>query len=489
MQPTSGPLWGTALALRDEQPITADTATPGVIAVGQDRHMSSLLITGAAVATVDASGTEHAQGFVLVRDGVVAAVGAGEPPAGVSADRIVDARGCLLTPGFVNTHHHLYQWATRGFAVDDGLFTWLTTLYPIWARLDATDVEAAARAGLARLALTGCTTTMDHHYLHPHDGGDQLSASIDAAHTVGLRFSPTRGSMDLGTSAGGLPPDSVVETIDTVLAATAEAVTRHHDTSAASMVRIGAAPCSPFSVTPDLLRETALQAADLGIRRHTHLAETADEEDFCAHTFGRRPVEVLDDLGWLGPDVWLAHCVHLSDSDIATLARTGSSVAHCPSSNARLGAGMARTRDLLDAGVGVGLGVDGAASSEQGSLADELRQMVYTARLRGGPDRMSARDALRAATIGGAACLGRSAEIGSLEVGKRADLALWDLTGLGHADLDDPVVALVIGPTPPLRLSTVEGRIVVEDGELRTTSQEQAVADLVTARRRLMARV
>ena len=450
--------------------------------------MSSLLITGAAVVTVDAAGTEHPRGFVLVRDGVIAEVGAGEPPAGTSADRVVDARGHLVTPGLVNTHHHLYQWATRGFAVDSGLFDWLTTLYPIWARLDATDVEAAARAGLARLALTGCTTSMDHHYLHPHDGGDQLAASIEAARTVGLRFSPTRGSMDLGNSAGGLPPDSVVETIDTVLTATADAVARHHDTSPGSMVRIGAAPCSPFSVTPDLLRQTAAQAAELGIRRHTHLAETADEEEFCARTFGARPVEVLEDLGWLGPDVWLAHCVHLSDSDIATLARTGSSVAHCPSSNARLGAGSARTRDLLAAGVNVGLGVDGAASSEQGSLADELRQMVYTARLRGGPDTMSARDALRAGTIGGATCLGRQEEIGSLEVGKRADLAVWDLRGLGHADLDDPVVALVIGPTPPLALSTVEGRIVVEDGELRTTSQERAVTDLVAARRRVLSR-
>ncbi|WP_432524558.1 8-oxoguanine deaminase [Kineococcus sp. SYSU DK006] len=450
--------------------------------------MPSLLITGAAVATVDAAGTEHAEGHVLVRDGAIAAVGAGQAPPGTVADRVVDARGHLVTPGFVNTHHHLYQWATRGFAVDEGLFDWLTTLYPLWALLRADDVEAAARAGLARLALTGCTTTTDHHYLHPREGGDQLAATIEAAATVGLRFSPTRGSMDLGASAGGLPPDSVVEDVEAVLTATADAVARHHDPSPSSMVRIGAAPCSPFSVTPELLRQTAAQAAELGIRRHTHLAETADEEEFCARTFGARPVEVLEDLGWLGPDVWLAHCVHLSDADIATLARTGSSVAHCPSSNARLGAGAARARDLLEAGVPLGLGVDGAASSEQGSLADELRQMVYTARLRGGPDAMSARDALRAATAGGAACVGRSAEIGSIEVGKRADLAVWDLRGLGHADLDDPVVALVIGPTPPLALTTVEGRVVVEDGQLRTTSEQRAVADLVAARRRVLAR-
>ncbi|MEZ0164869.1 8-oxoguanine deaminase [Kineococcus sp. LSe6-4] len=450
--------------------------------------MPTLLITGAAVATVDPSGTEHRRGFVVVDGGVVTAVGAGDPPAGTTADRVVDGRGHLLTPGFVNTHHHLYQWATRGFAVDAGLFEWLTTLYPVWARLEAPDVEAAARAGLARLALTGCTTTTDHHYLHPRDGGDQLAATVEAARTVGLRFSPTRGSMDLGASAGGLPPDSVVETVDAVLAATADAVARFHDPAPGAMVRVGAAPCSPFSVSPDLLRQTAAQAAELGIRRHTHLAETADEEEYCARTFGRRPVEVLDDLGWLGPDVWLAHCVHLSDADIATLARTGTSVAHCPSSNARLGAGIARTRDLLAAGVPVGLGVDGAASSEQGSLADELRQMLYVARAVGGPTAVSARDALRAATAGGATCLGRADEIGSIEVGKRADLALWDLTGLGHADLEDPVVALVVGPTPPLALSTVEGRVVVEGGRLRTTDVDRAVADLVAARGRVLDR-
>jgi len=452
--------------------------------------MSSLLITGAAIATVDPSGTEHATGHVQVTDGVVTAVGPGAPdPATIHpGTRVVEAGGHLLTPGLVNTHHHLYQWATRGFTPDDGLFTWLRTLYPLWARLQAEDVEAAARAGLARMALTGCTTTTDHHYLHPHGGGDHLAATIEAAATTGLRFSPTRGSMDLGQSAGGLPPDSVTETIDEVLAATADAVHRHHDPSPGSMVRIAAAPCSPFSVTTDLLRRTAEQAAELGIRRHTHLAETLDEEEFCAQAFGRRPVELLEDLGWLGPDVWLAHCVHLSDADIATLARTGSSVAHCPSSNARLGAGTARARDLMDAGVPVGIGVDGAASSEQGSLADEVRQVVYAARQRGGPEAMPVRDALRAATMGGATVLGRAGEIGSIEVGKRADLALWDLTGLGHADLDDPVVALVLGPTPPLALLTVEGRVVVEDGELRTTSEQQAVADLVAARRRLLAR-
>ncbi|WP_369055216.1 8-oxoguanine deaminase [Kineococcus terrestris] len=454
--------------------------------------MPSLLLTGAAVATVDAAGTEHATGHVLVDDGVVAAVGAGDPPPRLRerlpvGTRELDLRGHLVTPGLVNTHHHLYQWATRGFAVDSGLFDWLTTLYPLWAGLRAEDVEAAARAGLARLALTGCTTTTDHHYLHPRDGGDQLTATVEAARTVGLRFAPTRGSMDLGASAGGLPPDSVVEGVDAVLAATAEAVARHHAPSPGAMVRVGAAPCSPFSVSADLLRETAAQAAELGIRRHTHLAETADEEEFCARVFGARPVQVMEDLGWLGPDVWLAHCVHLSDADVAVLARTGSAVAHCPSSNARLGAGVARARDLLDAGVPVGLGVDGAASSEQGGLVDELRQMVYSARGRGGAAAMSARDALRAATAGGAACLGRD-DVGSLEVGKRADLAVWDLTGLGHADLDDPVVALVIGPTPPLRLLLVEGRVVVEDGELRTTSEQRAVADLVAARRRLLAR-
>ena len=450
----------------------------------------TLVLDGCAVSTVDSAGTEHARGHVVVSGGTIQAVGAGPAPASLTASlpaaSVLDASGCLATPGLVNTHHHLYQWATRGFAADAGLFDWLRTLYPVWARLDAEVTRAAATAGLARLALTGCTTSSDHHYVFPAGGEDLLAATVEAAAAVGLRFHATRGSMDLGESAGGLPPDSVVEDTDAALAATEDAVRRHHDPAPGAMVRVGVAPCSPFSVTTRLLTEAADLARRLGVRLHTHLAETLDEEAYCRATFGRLPVEHLDELGWLGEDVWLAHCVHLSGPSVARLAGTGTGVAHCPGSNARLGAGISPVRALLDAGVPVGLGVDGAASNEHGGMADELRNAAYWARLAGGPTALSTRDTLRLATAGGARCLGRAGEIGSLEPGKRADVALWRLDGPWHADIADPVTALVLGPPAPLALLLVDGRPVVSDGELRTVSVEAAARDLSAARRRLL---
>ncbi|HKG49508.1 MAG TPA: 8-oxoguanine deaminase [Actinomycetales bacterium] len=449
--------------------------------------MSALVVEGCAVATVDNANARYPDGHVVVTDGVITAVGPGPAPRTPDATH-VDGRGCLLTPGFVNTHHHLYQWATRGFAANNTLFEWLTTLYPVWAGLDADIVRAAATAGLARLAATGCTTTSDHHYVFPRDGGDVLDATVDAARSVGLRLTATRGSMDVGQSAGGLPPDNVVEDVDAVLKATAEAVARYHDASPGSMLRVAAAPCSPFSVSTRLLVEAAAQARELGVRLHTHLAETLDEETYCADRFGCTPVEHLDGLGWLGPDVWLAHCVHPGEAGVARLAATGTGVAHCPQSNARLGAGTAPVRAMLDASVPVGLGVDGAASNEQGALVDELRQAVYVARLSGGPTALAAHEALRLATAGGAAVLGRADEIGALRVGLRGDLALWRVDGPLHADLDDPVVALVLGPTPPLELLTVEGRPVVERGQVLTVDVEQVGRALLAARRRLLAR-
>ena len=439
----------------------------------------SLVIENCYVATVDAFGTEHASGHVVVSDGVIEAVGPG-PFTGLTARRI-DGTGCLLTPGFVNTHHHLYQWATRGYAQDATLFEWLTELYPVWARFDESIVEAAAAAGLGWLALSGCTTSSDHHYLFPRDGGDPLGATIAAAGRIGLRFHPTRGSMDLGQSQGGLPPDSVVESLDAILAASQTAVERYHDPSPAAMVRVGLAPCSPFSVTGDLLRESAALARSLGVRLHTHLAETLDEEDFCRTTYGCTPVEYLERLDWIGPDVWLAHGVHLSQAEIERIGGTGTGVAHCPSSNGRLGAGTAQARALLDAGGPVGLGVDGAASQEAGRLGDELRQALYASRSRYGPRSLSCRQALQMATIGGAACLGRADEIGSLEPGKLADLALWRVDGLGHAGIEDPVAALVLGTQPPLELLTVGGSIVVDRGELLTSSTDTLTADLRAA--------
>ncbi|UQU67063.1 8-oxoguanine deaminase [Couchioplanes caeruleus] len=426
-----------------------------------------IVIENAAVATVDAAGTEYADGHVVVGDdGRIVTVGPGHAGRSRGSVRRVDGTGCLVTPGLVNTHHHLYQWATRGLAQDETLFGWLTTLYPIWGRIDAETVGAAAGAGLGWLALSGCTTSMDHHYVFPRDGGDVLAAEIEAAQRIGLRFHPTRGSMDLGESQGGLPPDHVVEETDAALAATEAAVDRWHDPSPESLLRVGVAPCSPFSVTSRLMREAADLARRKGVRLHTHLAETADEEDFCREKFGCTPVEYAESLGWLGDDVWLAHGVHLDDAAVARLGATGTGVAHCPSSNARLGAGLARVRDLLDAGVPVGLGVDGSASQEAAHLGEELRQALYVARLRGGPAALTARESLRMGTMGGARCLGRQDDIGSLERGKLADLVLWRLDGLGHEGIDDKVAALVFGPAAPVELALVGGRPVVERGEL-----------------------
>jgi cytosine/adenosine deaminase-related metal-dependent hydrolase len=428
------------------------------------------VIEGCAIATVSPTG-EYEEGYLEVEGERIVALGPGSYH-GEPADTYLDGRGCLLTPGLVNTHHHLYQWATRGRAQQEDLFGWLIELYPVWARIDEEIVEAASAAGLGWLALSGCTTSTDHHYVFPPGAGDLLAASIAGCERIGLRFHPTRGSMDLGASAGGLPPDELVEETEAALIATEVAIDRFHDPSPGSMVRVAVAPCSPFSVTPKLMTEAAELARRKGVRLHTHLAETAGEEEYCLDRYGCTPAEYVDRLGWLGPDVWLAHCVHLGDPAVARLAETGTGVAHCPSSNARLGAGVARVRDLLDAGAPVGLGVDGAASQEAGQLGAELRQALLAARLRGGPAALDAREALALGTIGGARCLGREDEIGSLEVGKLADLALWRLDGLGHAGITDPVAALVFGPPAPLARLLVGGRTIVEDGVLQTADEQ-----------------
>jgi cytosine/adenosine deaminase-related metal-dependent hydrolase len=451
-----------------------------------------LVLDGATVVTMDGDLTEHSVGHVVVEGSRIAAVGPGRWTGAKSGEgspsRVVDARGCLLTPGLVNTHHHLYQWVTRGLAVDSTLFQWLTTLYPVWAGIDEETVGAAAAAGLGWLARTGCTTSMDHHYVFPRGAGDLLGAEIEAARTVGLRFLPTRGSMDLGVSRGGLPPDHVVEDLDAILEATGDAIDRFHDPSPESMLRIGVAPCSPFSVTPDLLREAAALARERGVRLHTHLAETTDEAAYCAEHLDTTPLGYMDSLGWLGDDVWFAHGIHFSDDDLTVLARTGSGVAHCPSSNARLGAGICRTRDLRAAGVRVGLGVDGAASNEASSMLEEARHALLFARATTGPEALTCRDALELATIGGARVLGWDDAIGSIEVGKQADLALWRLDGLAHADVVDPVAALVLGTTPPLALLLVAGRAVVEDDRLVTVTEKALTQGAVDAATRLLER-
>jgi cytosine/adenosine deaminase-related metal-dependent hydrolase len=382
--------------------------------------------------------------------------------------RRIDGRGKLATPGLVNCHHHLYQHATRGYAQQATLFEWLTALYPVWAHIDGEIVDAAARAALAALARSGCTTTTDHHYIFPRGAGDLLAVEIDAARAIGLRFHPCRGAMDLGQRRGGLPPDAIVEERDAILAACSDAIDRFHDPAPGAMVRIALAPTSPFSVTAELMAETAELARARGVRLHTHLAETDDEEEFCLERFGKRPLEYLDSLGWLGDDVWLAHCVHLDGGEAQRMGSTGTGVAHCPTSNGRLGAGIAPVAALLAAGAPVGLGVDGAASNECGELVDELRAALVVARASGGPTALTARQALELATRHGARCLGREDELGHLSVGALADVALWDLDEAGFAGIADPVAALAFGPTRHVDALLVGGELVVEDGELRT---------------------
>jgi cytosine/adenosine deaminase-related metal-dependent hydrolase len=453
--------------------------------------VSTVVLDGCAIVTMDGERAEHASGHIVVTGNRITAVGPGAAPdagaPGTGEVTRIDAAGCLATPGLINSHHHLFQWATRGMAADSTLFEWLTELYPVWARMDAEIVAAAAAAGLGWLAKSGCTTTMDHHYVFPRAGGDVLGATIAASASVGLRFHPTRGSMDLGASAGGLPPDDVVERRDEILAATQAAIERYHDPSPDSMLRVGVAPCSPFSVTAGLMTDAAELARRSGVRLHTHLAETSDEDDYCAERFGCTPVEYVDSLGWLGADVWLAHAVHLGDAAIPRLAAAGTGVAHCPSSNARLGAGICRTRALLDAGVPVGLGVDGSASNEASSLLGEVRQAALVARAAGGPQALSVRHALELATRGGARLLGREAEIGSLEPGKLADIALWRLDTLPHAGIADPVAALVLGTTPPVELLLVNGVPVVEHDRLVTAEEEHLAAAARDASRKLTA--
>jgi 8-oxoguanine deaminase len=442
--------------------------------------MSVTVIEGCAVATVDDERREHREGHLVVDGERIAAVGAGPAPAALAAraDRRIDAGGRLATPGLVNCHHHLYQWATRGYAQDATLFEWLVALYPVWQHLDAEVVDAAARAGLAALARSGCTTSTDHHYIFPRGGEDLLAVEIEAARAIGLRFHPCRGAMDLGRSAGGLPPDAIVEDRDAILAASAAAIDRFHDPAPGAMVRVALAPTSPFSVTRELMAETAQLARARGVRLHTHLAETDDEERFCLERFGVRPLQYLDDLGWLGDDVWLAHCVHLDEGECRRMGETRTGVAHCPTSNGRLGAGIAPVPSLLRAGAPVGLGVDGAASNECGELVDELRAALVLARVEAGPTALSVRQALELATRHGARCLGREDELGHLSPDALADIALWDLRGHAFAGIDDPIAALVLGPTRPVDLLLVGGRAVVEDGELRTADEALLEAGL-----------
>jgi cytosine/adenosine deaminase-related metal-dependent hydrolase len=430
------------------------------------------VLRGAWVVTMDDAGTEHEDGWVLIADGAIEDVGGGTP---AEADETVDLGGAVVTPGLVNTHHHLYQALTRAQAQEADLFTWLQTLYPVWAGIDAESEYTAARTGLAELAVSGCTTVFDHHYVFPRDASGLADALLRAANEIGVRLVFGRGSMDLGASLGGLPPDSLVEDIDRILEQT--------ELLASSGVDVAVAPCSPFSVTKELMRESAELARRLGVPLHTHLAETEEEEAYCRELYGCTPVEYLAELGWLADDVWCAHCVHLSPPEVQRFADTGTGVAHCPTSNLRLGAGVAPVRELLDAGARVGLGVDGSASNERSDLFLEVKQALLVARGRHGPAAMTAREALRLATRGGAGVLRRD-DIGSLESGRRADIAVWRTDGLELAGAVDRVAGLVLSAPHRVDRLYVDGQEVVRDGRLvRADEREIARQHRVQARR------
>ncbi|WP_442790536.1 8-oxoguanine deaminase [Nonomuraea sp. NBC_01738] len=432
-------------------------------------------------------GPEIESGHIQIDGDRIVALGPGPAPDLPGPVERIDGTGCLATPGLVNTHHHLYQWASQGLAQDATLFEWLVASYQVWSAMDAEVVHGAATAGLGYLALSGCTLSSDHHYVFPSGRGDLFAAEIEAARALGLRFHPARGSMDRGRSQGGLPPDVVVEDLDAILAATAEAIDAYHDPSFSSMLRVAVAPCSPFSASGRLMTESAELARARGVRLHTHLAETLDEDEHCLEQFGLRPADYMEKLGWLGPDVWFAHTVHLSDSDIEKFAATGTGSAHCPSSNGRLGAGIARVAEMLRRGVNVGLGVDGNASSELTTLSGEMRQALLFQRAAHGPTSLTARQALELATMGGARNLGRQDELGSLEAGKLADIALWRTDDPFAAAVDDPVCALVFATRqPPLARLLVGGTTVVENDELRTVDQDAAGRAGAEAHRRLM---
>ncbi|MEW9921493.1 8-oxoguanine deaminase [Marimonas sp. MJW-29] len=433
--------------------------------------MTEILIKNAdVVVTMDDARRELAGADLRLVNGVIAEIGQGLETAG----EVILAGGCVVTPGLVNTHHHLYQSLTRAVPAgqDALLFGWLQALYPIWGRMTPEHFFVSAQVGLAELALSGCTLSSDHLYLYPN--GARLDDTIHAAAELGLRFHPTRGSMSIGQSAGGLPPDALVEDEAAILEDCQRVIDLFSDPAEGAMCRVGLAPCSPFSVSTDLMRETAHLARAKGVMMHTHLAENDEDVAYSLATFGCRPGQYAQDLGWVGPDVWHAHCVKLDPSEIALFAQTGTGVAHCPCSNCRLGSGIAPVRAMLDAGVRVGLGVDGSASNDAGNLVAEARQAMLLQRVARGADAMSAREALEIATRGGADMLGRP-DCGRLEVGKRADLAIWDVSGPASAGSWEPAALLLAGPTT-VRDLFVEGRQIVRDGQITTIDLQTLIA-------------
>ncbi len=437
------------------------------------------------MATCDPARTELSNGWVAIDGGLITGVGSGVAP---SASTTIDAAGCLVTPGLINTHHHLYQNLTRAFPpmTDSPLFGWLQSLYPLWSALDTESVYLSAWVGLAELALSGCTTSTDHLYVHPRGAGDLLSAEIEAARDLGMRFHPTHGSMSLSVKDGGLPPDDVVSSDDEILTAAEAAVARHHDRKHGAMVRVALAPCSPFSVTEQLMVRTAELAEKLDVRLHTHFAENAEDDAFSLATFGCRPTEYLERTGWCTDRTWVAHCVMPDSAEIDRLGRAGVGVAHCPSSNLILASGIAPVMALRAAGCPVGIGVDGSSSADSASMWLESRQALLLAKLRDGASAIRAREVLEMATTGGAACLGRTGEIGVIAPGAVGDLAIWDQTGPAHAGaVVDPIEAwLRCGPTGA-RHTIVAGRQVVSDGRLVSDRVDEILAAHTVEARRI----
>jgi cytosine/adenosine deaminase-related metal-dependent hydrolase len=437
--------------------------------------MPTLLLKHAGVlVTMDGMRREIVDGALLARDGVIAEVGpTAELPA--TADEVLDLSGHVVVPGLVNTHHHLCQNLTRAVpaASDATLFNWLKALYPVWARVGPEHIRLSATVGLAELLLSGCTTTSDHLYLFPN--GARLDDEIEAAREIGVRFHATRGAMSIGESAGGLPPDSLVEREDAILADCERAVARHHDPRRHAMTRVAIAPCSPFSVSRELMRDAALLARRLGVGLHTHLAENAEDVAYSLERFGMRPGDYAESLGWTGPDVWHAHCVALDGREIGLFARSGTGVAHCPCSNMRLGSGIAPIAAMLAAGVKVGLGVDGTASNDGASLIGEARQAMLLQRVAHGAEAMPARRALELATLGGAAVLGRD-DIGRLGAGMACDVAAFRTDTIAMAGAWDPVAALVLSGPHQAAAVVVDGRIVVREGRITTIELERVLA-------------
>lgn len=439
--------------------------------------MSSLLIKNAAIViTMDDEHRQIRNGGIFVKDNIIQQVGKNEDLP-QTADTVLDAKGLAILPGLINTHHHFYQTLTRAVpgAQNEELFDWLVRLYPIWGELDDEAVYVSTLTAMAELILSGCTTSSDHLYLYPNDA--TLGSQVRAAEEIGMRFTVTRGSMSLGRSKGGLPPDNVVQAEDTILIDCQNVIEKYHDPDEYSMLRVGLAPCSPFSVTTELLRQSALLARSYkNVTLHTHVAETKDEETFCMQRFGKRPAEYMKTVGWVGSDVWWAHSIYVNSDEIKMMAETGTGVAHCPSSNMRLGSGIAPVREMLDAGVKVGLGVDGSASNDSSNMLTEARMALLLQRVHGGASALSVEEALKLSTRGSASVLGRQ-DIGELSPGKAADFIGVNLNTLGMAGgaVHDPMAALLLCTTQGVDLSVINGKVVVRDGKLQTIDLEKII--------------